>query len=377
MKCLPMQWCRLTLILSAAVAFAACSSSSTTKDAQIAGGSGGTTSAGSGGASAHVDAAVASTGGSTDSGAGGSTTSGGGSTGTSNTAVDAAQVDRPTTGGAEAGAPIWDSQGDVLPDVSYLGDRETSGDVRGEMAIPDATNIVIYDSGGGTACTPSFTVPAVTAFGGSCYTGAVTVVRFSDAAAFASYLSNQVRVVGFDDVDTTLSSAPVAIAADRYAASHGIVITGEGGGGQYVDDSFSWPLEYVPVSCPNIYSPGPTALNETTAPRATNVTFQTDSGAPGCVAGFGAEFIDVDFTDIANSSFAVSDPSGAQLDFESGFSSSNGAHLFRGMVTTDAAGHVVSAIGSARLVNGNVFPPSSCCEGVTLDNFTLTGVVPH
>jgi hypothetical protein len=69
MNCLPILW-RRTLILSAAVALAACSSSSTTNDAQIAGGSGGTTSAGSGGASAHLDAAVASTGGSTDSGAG-------------------------------------------------------------------------------------------------------------------------------------------------------------------------------------------------------------------------------------------------------------------------------------------------------------------
>jgi hypothetical protein len=280
----------------------------------------------------------------------------------------------PTDAGTGIG-PLVDSGASDAPDTAIAAD--VRGDVSGAMAVPDATSIVKYDGGGGTACNPSFTVPLVTAFGGSCYTGAVTVVRFIDAAAFASYLSNQVRVVGFDDVDTTLSSAPVAIAADRYAASYGIVIAGEGGGGQYVDDSFGWPLEYVPVSCPNMYSPGPTALNETTAPRATNVTFQTDSGAPGCVAGFGAEFIDVDFTDIAHSSLAVSDPAGAQLDLDSGFSSSNGGHLFRGMVTTDAAGHVVSAIGSARLVNGNVFPPSSCCEGATLDNFTLTGVVPH
>ena len=141
MSCLPIQW-RRRLILSAAVAFAACSSSSTTNDAQVAGGSGGTTSAGSGGASAHLDAAVASTGGSTDSGVGGSTTSGGGSTGTSNTGVDAAQADRPATGGTggtgstvdgaadwsgvdapatdgtQADAPIRDSQGDSRSDSS-------------------------------------------------------------------------------------------------------------------------------------------------------------------------------------------------------------------------------------------------------------------
>ena len=127
MNCLPIQW-RRRLILSAAVAFAACSSSSTTNDAQVAGGSGGTTLAGSGGASAQLDAAVASTGGSADSGVGASTTSGGGSTGTSNTGVDAAQADRPATGGTGADAPIWDGQGDLQPDVSYLGDRDVGGD---------------------------------------------------------------------------------------------------------------------------------------------------------------------------------------------------------------------------------------------------------
>ena len=169
MNRLPIQW-RRTLILSAAVAFAACSSSSTTNDAQIAGGSGGTTSAGSGGASAHLDAAVASTGGSTDSGAGGSTTSGGGSTGTNNTGVDAAQADRPATGGTggtgstvdgaadrsgadapatdgtQADAPIRDSQGDSQPDVSDLGDRGVgaSGEATATLFINDSLNGVVY-----------------------------------------------------------------------------------------------------------------------------------------------------------------------------------------------------------------------------------------
>jgi hypothetical protein len=158
MNCLPIQW-RRTLILSAAVAFAACSSSSTTNDAQIAGGSGGTTSAGSGGASAHLDAAVASTGGSPDSGAGGSTTSGGGSTGTSNTGLDAAQADRPATGGTQADAPIWDGQGDSQPDVSYLGDRGVGGDTDGGIdageSDPYFSNVVLlmHFDGANTATT--------------------------------------------------------------------------------------------------------------------------------------------------------------------------------------------------------------------------------
>ncbi len=182
MNRLPIQW-RRTLILSAAVAFAACSSSSTTNDAQIAGGTGGTTSAGSGGASAHLDAPVAGTGGSTDSGAGGSTTSGGGSTGTNNTGVDAAQADRPATGGTggigspvdgaadwsgsdapatdgtQADAPIRDSQGDSQPDVSYLGDRGTSGDAGGKIdagqSDPYFSNVVLlmHFDGANTATT--------------------------------------------------------------------------------------------------------------------------------------------------------------------------------------------------------------------------------
>ncbi len=182
MNCLPILW-RRTLILSAAVALAACSSSSTTNDAQIAGGSGGTTSAGSGGASAHLDAAVASTGGSTDSGVGGSTTSGGGSTGTSNTGVDAAQADRPATGGTggtgstvdggadwsgadapatdstQADAPIRDSQGDSQSDVSYLGDRGLGGDAGGKIdagqSDPYFSNVVLlmHFDGANTATT--------------------------------------------------------------------------------------------------------------------------------------------------------------------------------------------------------------------------------
>ncbi len=184
MNCLPIQW-RRTLILSAAVAFAACSSSSTTNDAQIAGGSGGTTSAGSGGASAHLDAAVASTGGSTDSGVGGSTTSGGGSTGTSNTGVDAAQADRPATGGSggtgstvdgaadwsgadapatdgtQADAPIRDSQGDSQSDVSYLGDRGVGGDTSGGIdageSDPYFSNVVLLMHFDGANGATSFT----------------------------------------------------------------------------------------------------------------------------------------------------------------------------------------------------------------------------
>ncbi len=140
MNCRPIQW-RRTLILSAAVALAACSNSSTTNDAQIAGGSGGTTSAGSGGASAHLDAPVASTGGSTDSGAGGSTTSGGGSTGTSNTGVDAAQADRPATGGTgDTGS------GDVKSANDTSGDTASDSAVENTatLFLPDDIDMVVY-----------------------------------------------------------------------------------------------------------------------------------------------------------------------------------------------------------------------------------------
>ena len=142
MNCLPIQWRRRTLILSAAVAFAACSSSSTTNDAQIAGGTGGTTSAGSGGASAHLDAAVASTGGSTDSGAGGSTTTGGGSTGTSNTGVDAAQADRPATGGTGGTGSTLDGAAD-WPGADEAATIDAGGRIDAGQSDPYFSNVVL------------------------------------------------------------------------------------------------------------------------------------------------------------------------------------------------------------------------------------------
>jgi hypothetical protein len=105
------------------------------------------------------------------------------------------------------------------------------------------------------------------------------------------------------------------------------------------------------------------------------VTFRAPSGADGCVAGFGATFIDVDYPGIANSSIAVSDTADQLLHEEAGFSAGNAQALFRGLVTVDGGGQPVSGISSARLVNGNVWPTSNCCEGVVLDDFVLTGVV--
>jgi hypothetical protein len=143
----PIQW-RRTLILSAAVAFAACSSSSTTNDAPIAGGNGGTTSAGSGGASAHLDAAVASTGGSTDSGAGGSDTS--------NTGVDAAQADRPATGGTGGTGSTVDGAAD-WPGVDAPATSDACGRIDAGESDPYFSNVVLLMHFDGTNGATTFT----------------------------------------------------------------------------------------------------------------------------------------------------------------------------------------------------------------------------
>lgn len=69
-------------------------------------------------------------------------------------------------------------------------------------------------------------------------------------------LEDSVAVVGFDDVDTSTTD-PASFAADRYQASHGVVITAEGGGGQFAGRTFTWADEFQPVSAPNTYAAGP------------------------------------------------------------------------------------------------------------------------
>lgn len=194
---------------------------------------------------------------------------------------------------------------------------------------------------------------------------------YDDRAAFAAALGECVEVVGFDDVDTT-GADPVPIDADRYLASHGVVITGQDG--QYVDESFSYPTEFVVVSAPNMLAPGPMA--DMSAPagtggHTTDVTFASG----GAVAAFGAYFIDADYPDLGPTSLAVFDAADAEITVDGPIVTADGEAAFRGVITFDAAGNPVSAIHRIHLVTGQGWPGTFDNEGVVMDDFAFSAPV--
>lgn len=199
----------------------------------------------------------------------------------------------------------------------------------------------------------------------------VAVEIYSNLAAFQTRLGIT-RVVNFDDI-ATAGSTPVSFQPDRYQASHGIAITGAGGGGQFVSRDFGFPDDYFPVSAPNMYAPGPVdGFNVTT-----DATFFAGA-TPGLVAGFGAFFIDVDFSFLGPSSLAIFNQSGGQIAVLDVPDGPNGSQQFLGFVTVDSASGVpIPAIFRSRLTNGSGWPGGFANEGVTLDDFTFAVPVPE
>jgi hypothetical protein len=192
---------------------------------------------------------------------------------------------------------------------------------------------------------------------GPASTAIVTEV-FTDRASFEARLAGVV-VVDFDDIDTT-GTDPAAFDADRYAATLGMIITGEGG--QYASPSF-----FAAVSAPNLYAPGPINF-ETEGSNDTDVTFVTN-GAPALVAGFGAVFVDADFPGLGPSSLSVFGAENQLLAAEM-VTGPDGSQLFRGIVTVDdQTDEPIPAIRRAHLINGNEWPPRDVAEGVGLDDF--------
>lgn len=198
--------------------------------------------------------------------------------------------------------------------------------------------------------------------------GAVTIETYTDRDAFEARLGGVVRVLDFDDIDASASDV-VSFEPDRYEPTLGIVVTGTDG--QYVGETFGFPEDYIPASPPNMYAPGPMA-DDPTGGHHTVVTFSA-SGQRAAVAGFGAVFIDTDFPGFGPSGISVFGENGAQLAEEAGFLGSEGEGLFRGMVAVDDGGNPAAAIFSVELVNGNSWAAttSTCCEGVTLDDFVF------
>ena len=197
-----------------------------------------------------------------------------------------------------------------------------------------------------------------------CYDGEVQTVVYDNFSEFLTVLGTYI-VVDFDDVDTS-GVDPVAIDTDRYLDSHGLRI--EGTEGQFVDEQFSWG-DYISTSPPNMYAPGPAIIDA--GGYETNVSFPL-AMETGCVSGFGVRFIDADFPELGTSELHVYNHAQELLDATIGFSGPSSASIFQGVVTLSEDGVLVPAIATAYIKNGNVWPMSSCCEGVTLDDFVFS-----
>jgi hypothetical protein len=162
-----------------------------------------------------------------------------------------------------------------------------------------------------------------------------------------------VSVVGFDDVDTATQD-PASFPADRYQASHGVVISAQGGGGQFAGRTFTWASEFPPVSPPNIYAAGPPWGSE----RNTVATFHLGA-QPGLVAGFGLYFIDADWPNwptpgAGACSLKVFDSDGNLLADSGTVSGGNGQQLFFGFVTVDTGTNTpISVVARALITAGS------------------------
>ncbi len=199
----------------------------------------------------------------------------------------------------------------------------------------------------------------------------VQIESYTERAAFEARLNGKVNVVGFDDVDTSTTD-PAPFAADRYQASHGVVISAEGGGGQFAGRTFTWGDEFRPVSSPNTYAAGPPWGHE----RNTVVTFHA-GGQPSRVAGFGLYFIDADWPDwptpgAGACSLKIFNTDGEQLAYSGTVSGGNAQQLFFGFVAVDTDTNTpVSVVAWALVTAGSGWPEDGEGEGVVLDNFAF------
>lgn len=198
---------------------------------------------------------------------------------------------------------------------------------------------------------------------------AIRIELYTNRAAFVARLDGQTRVVDFDDLDTSQSTF-VAFSSDRYRSTKEIVIKGTEG--QYVSRTFSWPADYVPVSAPNTYAPGP--ING--SGNRTDCTFCV-ADEQGLISGFGVYFIDADYPGMGPSSLSIYDANGTLLGSTGTVSGPNASQLFRGLIAVDVATEKPSAvISSVRIMSGSGWPASASKEGVVLDDFTFSTVVP-
>ncbi len=200
--------------------------------------------------------------------------------------------------------------------------------------------------------------------------GQAIVRIYHDRAAFDRALDQlglRARVITFEDVDAR-SNDPVSIAADRYARSHGILMAGTEG--QYVDDGFSYPEQYVASSGRNVFAPGPPAPRTSTTMLGghdTDVTFAS-GGSGACTSAFGVTFIDAD--NVGGTGWAAYDGARRTLADEREIVGANASQIFRGIVALRRE-RAAAVLCRVHLVNGNIWPSIDAGEGVVLDDFVL------
>ncbi|SDG41556.1 hypothetical protein SAMN05216241_11147 [Limimonas halophila] len=162
------------------------------------------------------------------------------------------------------------------------------------------------------------------------------------------------RVIDFDDVDTA-AEPRAQVAPDRY---DGLNIDGQNG--FYADEDFDFADDYVPVSGENTAAP---------AGSTTTVTFTNEAGA---VSAFGAHFIDVDFSNLGESSLTAYDANGDEIASQTVPETESGESTFVGIQTFESATEEpIRNIAKVELTSGSGDPTVFENEGVVLDDFTL------
>lgn len=177
----------------------------------------------------------------------------------------------------------------------------------------------------------------------------VTLELYDNEAAWSSRLEGCVRRVGFDDVFTT-GAEPTAIEADRYAEL-GLILTAPSQGGQYVHPDFGLPQDFIAVSQPNVFAPGPKNVGSDRGGYRTTATFEVES-VIGSVAGFGAYFLDTDYPELKVSGFTAYDGRRRPLGPFAEVSGASASRLFLGVVAV-LRGTPVAAIHRVELETGD------------------------
>ena len=190
---------------------------------------------------------------------------------------------------------------------------------------------------------------------------AASLEVYHDLAAFESRVGT-LNLVTFDDLPT---GGETPFSSDHYQASAGMSLYALGGVGQFAGDSFGHPVDFNPVSSPNVYSPGP--VGASSSPCVTRIEFH-NGDTPSLTSAFGCWYIDSDVSQYPCCARVYD--SGKRLWQEELLPvGSNGEQQFIGFVCVDDGGTQVAGIGRVDVDSGRGWPATSGQEGVVLDDF--------